>query len=235
MVPCQPLSAGSRDQILSSIFNLFQTSDLVTVAPTCRHIHDIVVHLLQQRLQIAAGLDRHTLYLECGPPAAKWTTSKVFCSPLGTPGLEELVREVQDGGGAVGHIGQMSRLYSRFRPVNKEPDFRSVPRPHPAGDVPGSNTYLSPEQSAAAWKSYTEEPVTRAVNVDADMLFSQLETVAYLGRREHTRGLLCSIQEVCEGRKAITIGTQRTRNLLTSSPSSHRHNTGLARLAGQAM
>lgn len=93
----------------------------------------------------------------------------------------------------------MSELYSRFRPVNKEPDFRSVPRPHPAGDVPGSNTYRSPEQFVEAWKAYTEEPVTRAVHVDADMLFSQLETVAYLGRREYTRGLLCSIQEVCEG------------------------------------
>jgi len=187
------------NEILSSIFNLFSTRDLVLFAPTCHHIHDIVLQALQQRLQTAAGLDGHLLYLECGPPAAKSTTSKVFCTPLGTPGLQELVREVQDAGGTIGHLGRMSELYSRFRPVNKEPDFRSVPRPHPAGDIPGSNTYLSMEERSAAWKPYTEEPVTRSIHVDADTLFSQLETFAYLGRRESTRGLLCSIQDVCEG------------------------------------
>ena len=37
------------------------------------------------------------------------------------------------------------------------------------------------------------------INVDAHELFSQLTTVAYLGRRESTRGLLCSLQEVAEG------------------------------------
>lgn len=93
----------------------------------------------------------------------------------------------------------MGELYSRFRPVNREPDFRSVPRPHPAGDIPGSRTYMSAEDAVAAWKSYAAEAVTRPVHIDASFLFSQLETVAYLGRRESTRGLLFSIQEVCEG------------------------------------
>lgn len=111
--------------------------------------------------------------------------------------MKELVEEIQQNGGSIGHVERMGRLYSRFRPVNKEPDFRSVPRPHPAGDIPGSRTYQA--DVAAAWKSYADNAVSRSVHIDADMMFSQLEAVAYLGRRESTRGLLFSIQEVCDG------------------------------------
>ena len=157
------------------------------------------MRIVRHRLQIAAELDGHTLYLECGPPSAKWTTSKVFCTELGTSGLEELASDIQEHGGRVGHIGRMSELYTRFRPVNKMPDFRTVPRPHPAGDIPGSATYMTPEARAAAWKGDGNDAVTRTVAIDANFLFSQLETVAYLGKRESTRGLLFSIQEVCDG------------------------------------
>ncbi|CAK4032010.1 f-box domain-containing [Lecanosticta acicola] len=187
------------NEILLNIFALFATRDVVSFAPTCRRVNSLVIRILQQRLQVATGLDGHTLYLECGHPSERWTTSKVFCTPLGTHGLEELVSDVQSTGGIPGQIGQMGKLYTRFRPVNKEPDFRSVPRPHPAGDIPGSRTYRTPEQDAAAWKAYTQEAVSRPVNIDAHFLFTQLETFAYLGRRESTRGLLFSIQDLCEG------------------------------------
>lgn len=117
---------------------------------------------------------------------------------LGTDYIEELSNEIQETGGSVGQIGRMGELYSRFRPVNKEPDFRSVPRPHPAGDIPGSNTYMTPEDVAAAWKGDGNDTVTRTVSVDASFLFSQLETLVYLGRLG-SRGLLIKYVEVCEG------------------------------------
>ncbi|EME44067.1 hypothetical protein DOTSEDRAFT_131105 [Dothistroma septosporum NZE10] len=187
------------NEILLNILNLFSTRDLLDISSSCHQIHSLVVRIVRHRLQIAAELDGHTLYLECGPPSAKWTTSKVFCTELGTGGLEELVSDIQEHGGQVGHIGLMSELYTRFRPVNKSPDFRTVPRPHLAGDVPGSATFMTPEARAAAWKGDGSDAVTRTIAIDANFLFSQLETVSYLGKREATRGLLFSIQEVCDG------------------------------------
>lgn len=84
--------------------------------------------------------------------------------------------------------------------MNKEPDWISLRRPHPAGDVPGSRTYVNPETAAAAaMSSNPTTAVTRTVTVDSHELFSQLSTVGYLGKREPVRGLLGSIQEVCDG------------------------------------
>lgn len=85
--------------------------------------------------------------------------------------------------------------------MNKEPDFYSLRRPHPAGDIPGTRTYVTPETAAAtaAMLSDPKNAVTRTVTVDSHELFSQLSTVGYLGRREPLRGLLGSIQEVCDG------------------------------------
>lgn len=94
-----------------------------------------------------------------------------------------------------------AELYSRFKPMNKEPDWISLRRPHPAGDIPGSRTYMTPESVAAtaAKLSDRNNAVTRTVTVDSHELFSQLFTVGYLGKREPLRGLLGSIQEVCDG------------------------------------
>jgi hypothetical protein len=53
--------------------------------------------------------------------------------------------------------------------------------------------------AAAAMLLDPANAVTRTISVDAHDLFSQLSTVGYLARREPTRGLLSSIQEVCDG------------------------------------
>ena len=131
----------------------------------------------------------------------------------------------------------MGQLFTRFRPVNKEPDFRSVPRPHPAGDIPGSSTYRTPEEDAAAWKAYTQEAVTRPVNIDASFLFTQLETVAYLGRRESTRGLLYSIQEVCDGTIRVWrdwLSRQCEKKRWSDGEGIPIHHAGSANTAGDA-
>lgn len=87
-------------------------------------------------------------------------------------------------------------MYSRFRPQKHEPDFRATAR-HPAGDIPGSRTYRDP--AFVALPPDEDEVVRDTVTVDAHELFSQLMTVAYLGKREWTKGLLFSLQEVAEG------------------------------------
>lgn len=105
-------------------------------------------------------------------------------------------------GARVGHhFLKAEQLYSRFKPMNKEPDWISLRRPHPARDIPGSRTWVTPEDAAAtaAMLSDPTSAVTRTISVDAQELFSQLSTVGYLGKREPLRGLLGSIQEVCDG------------------------------------
>jgi len=87
-------------------------------------------------------------------------------------------------------------MYSRFRPQKHEPDFRVSVR-HPAGDIPGSRTYRDPNAQIPPLEP--DEVVRDIITVDAHDLFSQLMTVAYLGKREWTKGLLFSLQEVAEG------------------------------------
>lgn len=120
----------------------------------------------------------------------------MFCSTLGTPGLDSLLSDINDPDRYLGQVQKMGSLYSRFKPERNEPELK-VARRHPAGDVPGSRT----------WQDTTIRPAIRdednvvrdTITVDAHELFSQLVTVAYLAKRETTRGLLCSLQEVAEG------------------------------------
>ncbi|CAK1363801.1 hypothetical protein CB0940_04196 [Cercospora beticola] len=186
------------NEILLNILSGFPSKELIHFSTTNRHFHSLVVRLLHRRLQTAASLDGYTLYLECGPPAAKWTLQKVLCTALGTGDMQDLSNDIEQGNKQVGIIGRMGRLRSRFRPVTKEPDWLSIPRPHPAGDIPGSRTYV-PAEAAAAKLRDAGNAVTRTIGIDADCLFSQLETFAFLGRREGTLGIMCNIVEVCRG------------------------------------
>lgn len=121
----------------------------------------------------------------------------MFCVSLGTPGLGDLLKDEDGGEGmqCVGKVKRMGELYSRFRPQRKEPDMLAPAR-HPAGDVPGSRTWAVSNQVPQATDG---DKVTEIVTVDAQDLFSQLTTLAYLGKREPRRGLLSSMLEVCEG------------------------------------
>jgi len=159
----------------------------------------LILRVLQHRLQIAAALNGYTLYLECHHPSARLTAAKLFCISLGTDGLDELAADVAgDQTKYVGQVKRMGELYSRFRPQRTEPAM-GAPVKHPAGDVAGSRYSDSSSATAAASEVEEDEKVRETVTVDAHDLFSQLTTLAYLGKREPRRGLLFSIQEVSEG------------------------------------
>jgi hypothetical protein len=152
--------------------------------------------LIHHRLQIAAGLDGHVLFLECHHPSARLTAPPLYCTPLGTEGLDGLLSEIKDEQKYIGQIKECGSLFTRFRPESNEPELR-VKQRHPAGDVPGSRTWS--DTTLQPTNHDKDNTVRDTINVDAHELFSQLTTVAYLGRRETTRGLLCSLQEVAEG------------------------------------
>ncbi|KAK1069508.1 hypothetical protein LTR12_004555 [Friedmanniomyces endolithicus] len=162
-------------------------------------INSLVQRILHQRLQIAASLAGHTLYLECHHPSARLVASKFFCTSLGTDGLPELLARFNGQESSVEPVKKAGSLYTSFRPQRTEPDVRTAVTLLP-GDIPGSRTF---QTAVAAVNSIAglsaEEIVTESVTVDAHDLFSQLTTQAYLGKRESTRGFLFSIQEVSEG------------------------------------
>jgi len=183
-------------QILLNIFDLSPTRELLPLTPTCRQFHSLILRLIHHRLQIAARLDGHILFLECHHPSARLTAPPLYCTPIGTEGLDSLLSDINDKNLYLGQVQKLGSLFTTFRPECNEPELK-VKQRHPAGDVPGSRTYQDTTVRSA---TVTEDNVVRdTVSVDAHELFSQLITVAYLGRREPIRGLLCSLQEVAEG------------------------------------
>ena len=102
---------------------------------------------------------------------------------------------IQNEEDCVGQVKSIFGLYSRFRPQRKDPGVKNTWR-HPAIDIPGSRTYRS---SNSRQPRDPNDVVSETVTIDAHDLFSQLSTLAYLGKREPVQGLLFSIQEVSEG------------------------------------
>lgn len=141
-------------------------------------------------------MDGHTLYLECHPPSGRLTASKVPCAILGTGGLDEILSETDPADAAFEKLKHINGLYSRFRPHRIESEVPITYR-HPAGDVPGSRTYRDADTTIEVRDA--NDVVSNVVTVDAHDLFSQLTALTYLGKREPSRGLLFSIQEVSEG------------------------------------
>jgi len=119
----------------------------------------------------------------------------MFCHTLGAEGLDDLLSAIYDGNSHVGQVKQAFATYSRFRPQHHEPALGRLQWRVP-GDIPGSRTYTDPNTIPNA--PGLKDPVCQTVTVDAHDLFSQLSTLAFLGKRGH-HGLLASIQEVSQG------------------------------------
>ncbi|TKX24715.1 F-box domain-containing protein 3 [Elsinoe australis] len=183
-------------ELLSLILSHLPNPSLVSLTPVSRQLHHASLHQLHSRLLHATDLDSHTLILECYHPSAKLVASHLFCTSLGTPGLESpLDYEV---GQEVGRLKHLCGLYTRFLPQRKEPEERTVRR-HPAGDVPGSRTHPASRAAEAGTKG-NGMLVAETVSLDAGELFSQLCCVTNLvkmapGRRR----LITNIMEVSDG------------------------------------
>lgn len=159
------------------VLSYLPTQHVLFVTPVSRRMHALALRLVHNRLSIAAGLNGHTLILECYHPSAKLTTSSLFCTSLGTDGLEDAL----DFGGQqeVGRVTHLGSLYSRFQPQRKETETPTT-RWVRAGDIPGSRTYpvhAAPGESSARKSGIL---VTETVSLDSHELFSQLCCVANL-------------------------------------------------------
>lgn len=166
------------------------------MTPASRHFHCLALRLIHNRLQIAAGLAGHTLFLECHHPAARTPAGKLLCDALDTKGLQDLITGIHDDDAYLGQVRQVFGLYTRFKPQRRQPEttFRRWVVP---GDIPGSRTYQSSNPSQAS--ADPNAAVTQVVTIDAHEIFSQLSTLAYLDRREFTLGPIFHRRQVSEG------------------------------------
>ncbi|KAG8630306.1 hypothetical protein KVT40_001925 [Elsinoe batatas] len=182
-------------ELLSLILSFLPTASLALLTSVSRHLHHTSLQQFHSRLLSATSLDDHTLILECYHPSAKLVAAHLFCSSLGTPGLESALDYLP--GQEVGRLKELCNLYTHFLPQRKEPETR-IARRHPAGDVPGSRTH--PSSSARPEMQGNGILVAETVSLDAGELFSQLCCVTNLVKMAPgARRLITSIVEVSDG------------------------------------
>ena len=161
----------------------------------------------------AASLDneQHKIILECYHPANKTTQPYLFCDFLGTPGLTDDSSSIYedpaaDNGGQFGHLGRLSNLFSRFRPIRPEVEAR-IFRTHPAGGLLPirPNVFFESGNDESGGSSTIDgdeegdKLVEHSVSLDADESFSQLCVVTSLVKLGPRRGVFARYVPVSDG------------------------------------
>ncbi|KAG9238947.1 hypothetical protein BJ875DRAFT_274869 [Amylocarpus encephaloides] len=176
------------NEILLSILSLFSTRILLSLAPVSRHFHNVILRVLRCRLIEAASDKDHKLILECYHPSAQFFTPYVFCDYISTPGLSHSAVTDWGADAKVGALGELSNLYSYFRPLNPG---RAEPQ-HPAG-----SRWLALSPMGLVEKH--EELVCQEIHLDSNELFSQLITTTNLVKLGPKPGVFMSAVTICEG------------------------------------
>lgn len=169
-------------QLVLHILSYLRTTHLGPLSSVSYGFHSLVLRLLHQRLSSAADLGKHILLLECYPPSGRLFEPALPCSYLGTDGLDDYKETLQDTARSpTQELRSLRELCSRFRPRRSETGRKAWTR-HPAGDVPGSRTYVAPEaaepgssRNPGVPKAEPEElPVTHLMHLDSTEMFTQL-------------------------------------------------------------
>lgn len=182
-------------QLLIYVLLPLPTDSLLQVIPVSHRFQNLVLRIVHARLLVAASLEDRKLILECYHPSAQYTEPYLFCDYLGTPGLSDEI----EGQGQIyedskdNRLGRLRGLYSRFRPQrpDADPPFRS----HPAGDVPGSRTYMYYDGPLPK-PTKSIELVSQTMNLDSHELFSQLCVSVNLVQVGPRRGVFLSCVDV---------------------------------------
>ncbi|MCJ1321396.1 hypothetical protein MMC15_006740 [Xylographa vitiligo] len=190
------------NELLITILAPFPSEMLLPLATISHRLHSIIVRIIHTRLLLAASLKDTTLILESYHPSSRNTEPYFFCDYLGTPGLSS----VKEGTGMaygdnshVGDLGKLGELYSRFRPIKPEVEYRLF-HSHDPGDIPrhrGTSTLLSNQRDVSS--SGSETLVSHLLNLDSHELFSQLCVVTNLVQLGPRRGIFYAFVNVADG------------------------------------
>jgi hypothetical protein len=170
------------------------TPELLPLTSISRRLSTIILRILHNRLVAAAELDSHSLLLECYHPSAKLFEPPYFCAYHGTASLSLYETEAEDEADIGPRLGRMRRMYSRFRPHQRELEDggkRVLPRP---GDVPGSRTF-----PGTAKDNFRGETVKQTLSLEAHELFTQLVAQTNLVKIGPRHGLFTCFVDVEEG------------------------------------
>ncbi|KAI2464095.1 hypothetical protein F4781DRAFT_86483 [Annulohypoxylon bovei var. microspora] len=207
MAPSQLSIDSLPNEIIIHVLNSFPTRSLLPLAAVCHRFHGLVGRIHYSRLIEASKLQDHEMILECYHPSEKLSTPELFCEYLGTDGLTEAGDEA--------YLGELNKLYTRFRPYLGE----EQPRPR------------------NPWKTGTVEEIlkprlpTHQIFLDSSELFSQLCTVTNLVKVGPRNGLFTSLANVTDSVVRVwrdwlkraaentAAGTQQQANLDMDDPS----------------
>ncbi|KAF2098460.1 hypothetical protein NA57DRAFT_75704 [Rhizodiscina lignyota] len=189
------------NEILLHILNPIPTHELLQLTPTSHRLYAIIIRILHQRLLLAAELPERTLLLECYHPSVRLTEPPLYCTYLGTEGLDRGIIISEQGipghDVPIGRLGDYNRLYSTFKPLRRAPDPAARRMRHPAGDIPGSRTY----PSSSSWMekaTSSGEVVKQTLSLDCHELFTQLIASVNLVRSGPRRGLFFNFTEIVD-------------------------------------
>ncbi|KAI0011237.1 hypothetical protein F4779DRAFT_573899 [Xylariaceae sp. FL0662B] len=166
------------NEILIQVLSSFSTRSLLPLAAVCRRFCGLVGRVHYARLIEATVLQDHQVILECCHPTDKMFTPKLFCQYLGTDGLSEA--------GDVANLGDLNRLYARFRPFVEIEHTR--PRTHGPADAVTERT-----------EGPTVEPAVHEIHLESGELLTQLCTLTDLVKVGPGHGVLLSIANVADG------------------------------------
>ncbi|KAF2656878.1 F-box domain-containing protein [Lophiostoma macrostomum CBS 122681] len=202
------------NELLLHILTPMPTPQLLPLTALSHRIYTLILRVLHNRLVAAAELESYSLLLECYHPSAKLTEPPYFCTYHGTDGLkryEELSKEEDTV--VVGKVGELQKMYSRFRPHRRELE-RGGRRVRPPGDVPGSRTFPI---SGTASDRYEGETVKQILGLDGHELFTQLVAQSNLVKIGPRNGLFTSFVEIEEG--VVRVWREWLRDMASSSNS----------------
>jgi hypothetical protein len=187
------------NELILQTLTILPTTALLPLASISRRVHALVIRIFQTRLRQAANLPDHSLLLECYHPSQKLTEPPLFCTYVGSPGLDigaSHKKTIDDKEWtAVGSRDAMRNLYSVFTPHRR---FVSK-RPHPAGDIPGSRTHSSSQASTTNSGFIEKETVKQILSLEGHELFTQICAVAIIVRSGPRNGLFRSCVELEDG------------------------------------
>ncbi|KAI1453392.1 hypothetical protein F4805DRAFT_376876 [Annulohypoxylon moriforme] len=166
MAPSQLSIDSLPNEIIIHVLSSFPTRELLPLATVCRRFHGLVGRIHYSRLIEASKLQDHKMILECYHPSEKLSTPELFCEYLGTNGLTEAGDEAD--------LGELNKLYTRFRP------------------------FLRDERFGAIEEISKPRLPTHQIFLDSSELFSQMCTVTNLVKVGPRNGLFSSLANVTD-------------------------------------
>ncbi|KAJ5154788.1 uncharacterized protein N7500_010227 [Penicillium coprophilum] len=196
------------NEVFIQILSDFSTRALLPLTSVNHRFHALVLRIIHYRLLLSTPLREYELLLECFHPSSKLTEPPVFCKYLGTDGLNEhhdCAGSLYENVDTARQLGQVTGLYSRFRPEVRKEEEQPSTNGSKFGFSPGRTLLLSGvvgfirADINGGREGNGGDAVIREVTLDGYEFFSQLCVVANLVQVKPGTSLLLSASTIEDG------------------------------------